>query len=369
MRVAYANARYKPDVHDGANAHVRQFVANATALGHEVWMWPGKAHPAAKSLDGRLLPRMLQLRSMDVIYVRVEHLLPNACTWTRGKGRAMIGSPRHVWEFNTVIEFGEYKNCSPEEIRRTIEAFRYYGKNCDLAVCVSSHLADYARNTLGIANAVTIPNGSDPDLYRPDAEPVRRVRKGPDVFNVLWIGSAYTKWHNFELLGRAAQIIHDRGNPTNIMFHILGLGMDQMRDMPANVHYYGAEDYEKLPRWMSAMDVGLCLYKPGPADYSSPLKVYDYMSSGLTVVATEQPQTRDLFNELGQPDLLMKFDDPQGLADTLAKLSLDRERVRVQGERSRKLLIEKYTWRRTVEETFRQIEMLPPAGRGARAAV
>ena len=45
--------------------------------------------------------------------------------------------------------------------------------------------------------------------------------------------------------------------------------MNQMRDMPANVHYYGVEDYERLPQWMSAMDVGLCLYRPGPADYSS----------------------------------------------------------------------------------------------------
>ena len=33
MRLAYANARFRPDAHDGANAHVRQFVQNTVALG------------------------------------------------------------------------------------------------------------------------------------------------------------------------------------------------------------------------------------------------------------------------------------------------------------------------------------------------
>ena len=52
MKLAYANARFRADAHDGANAHVRQFVQNAAALGHEIWMWPGVTHPLAKALPG-----------------------------------------------------------------------------------------------------------------------------------------------------------------------------------------------------------------------------------------------------------------------------------------------------------------------------
>jgi glycosyltransferase involved in cell wall biosynthesis len=147
--------------------------------------------------------------------------------------------------------------------------------------------------------------------------------------------------------------------------------MNQMRDMPANVHYYGVEDYEKLPQWMSAMDVGLCLYRPGPADYSSPLKVFDYMSSGLTVVATKQPQTKQLLDELQTPDLLMNPDDPKALADTLEKLAGDRKRVAEIGKRARELSVAKYTWRRAVTDTFAEIERLlaarknPPAVKAA----
>ena len=131
-----------------------------------------------------------------------------------------------------------------------------------------------------------------------------------------------------------------------------------MGEMPANVHYYGVEDYEKLPRWMSAMDVGLCLYKSGPADYSSPLKVFDYMSSGLAVVATKQPQTTQLLSELGTPELLMSPDDPKALADTLESLAADRARVREISARARELSIRKYTWRRAVVDTFAEIERI-----------
>src|SRR5262245_28632771 len=118
MKVAYANARFRPTAHDGANAHVRQFVQNATALGHELWMWPGKAHPAARELPAGKLARMRQLREMDVVYVRVEHDLPNPCTWTRGAMRSLLGSPRFVWEFNTVPEYGQYRNLSPAQIQQ-----------------------------------------------------------------------------------------------------------------------------------------------------------------------------------------------------------------------------------------------------------
>jgi glycosyltransferase involved in cell wall biosynthesis len=359
MKLAYANARFRADAHDGANAHVRQFVQNTHALGHEIWMWPGVAHPLTKALSTNRMSRTMKLREMELVYVRVEHDLPNPCTWTLGPTRKLLGNPMMVWEFNTVPEYGEYRKLTPAQVEKNIEGFKHFGKGCDLAVCVSAHLAEYVNKKLGIARTLVVPNGSDPDLYTPEAPIVPRLRhRDPNSFNVLWIGSAYVAWHNFKLLADAANLIHDRGNQQNIVFHLIGQGMNQMRDMAPNVHYYGVEDYEKLPQWMSAMQVGLCLYRPGPADYSSPLKVFDYMSSGLAVVATDQPQTRLILNELGCPDLLMSPDDPAKLADALEKLAADRERVKELSRRSRELSIQKYTWRRAVTDTFNEIEKI-----------
>jgi glycosyltransferase involved in cell wall biosynthesis len=359
MKFAFANAKFKPEAHDGANAHVRQFVQNAVALGHEVWMWPGVSHPAAKPLPGGRVQRTMKLREMELIYVRVQHDVVGPCTWTLGPTRRLLGDPIMVWEFNTVPEYGEYRGMPPHAIQKNIEGFRHFGKGCDLAVCVSQHLADYVSSKLGIARTLVVPNGSDPDLYTPDAPIVPRLQGiGDESFNVLWIGSAYVDWHNFKLLADAARLIWDRGNRQNILFHLIGAGMTKMANMPPNVHYYGVEDYEKLPRWMSAMDVGLCLYRPGAADYSSPLKVFDYMSSGLAVVATRQPQTTQILTELGTPDLLMSPDDAPALADTLEKLASDRPRVNEISRRARDLCAAKYTWRRAVTDTFAAIEKI-----------
>jgi glycosyltransferase involved in cell wall biosynthesis len=332
-------------------------------------MWPPHIHPAAKPLPNGRFARLMKLREMDVLYTRVQHDCAKPLTWATGTTRKLMGDPLVVWEFNTVPEYGEYRGMTPAQIDAEIAKFRHHGRGCDLAICVSQHLADYVRTKLGIARTLAVPNGSDPDLYTPAAKPVARVSKGENVFNVLWIGSAFTAWHNFGLIADAARIVHAAGNPTNIVFHIIGPGMDQMRDMPPIVHYYGSEKYELLPHWMAAMDVGLCLYKPGPADYSSPLKVFDYMASGLALVATEQPQTREILTQLDQLDLLMPHDNPQLLADTLVKLSRDRARTKKLGEASRKLLIDKYTWRRAVADTFVEIDKVLEERRGGRSRV
>lgn len=358
MRIAFANARFRPSANEGADAHVGQVVANAHALGHGVWMWPPHVHPDATALPAGRIARLRLLRTMDVLYTRVQHDVAHPLTWAIGPKRALLGNPLVVWEFNTVPEYGEYRGMNAAQIRNEVNKFRRYGRGCDLAVCVSEPLAGYVRNNLGIRRTITVPNGSDPDLFRPDVAPVARLRKGEDVFNVLWIGSAFTAWHNFKLLADAARIIHAGGNPMNILFHIIGPGMDQMRDMPLNVNYYGSEKYELLPQWLAGMDVGLCLYRPGPADYSSPLKVFDYMSSGLAVVATDQPQLREIFAQIGQSDMLVPPDDPQKLADVLLRLSKDRQRTRQIGLSGRELVIEKYTWRRAIVDTFAEIEKL-----------
>jgi glycosyltransferase involved in cell wall biosynthesis len=365
LKVAFANARFRTSANEGADAHVRQVAANTIALGHELWMWPPHIFPTAKPLPEGRFARLMKLREMDVLYTRVQHDCAKPLQWTVGPRRKLIGNPLVVWEFNTVPEYGEYRGMTKPQIEAEINKFRHFGRGCDLAVCVSEHLARYVTEKLFIGRTLTVPNGSDPDLYTPAAKPVPRVRKGHDVFNVLWIGSAFTAWHNFELMADAARIIAASGNPTNIVFHIIGPGMDQMAEMPDIVHYHGSAKYEELPRWLAAMDVGLCLYKPGPADYSSPLKVFDYMSSALCIVATDQPQARQIFGELHQLDLLMPQGNPQLLADTLVALSRNRDRVRKQGEAARKLLIEKYTWRRAVVDTFVEIEKLLYRGMGA----
>jgi len=358
MRLAYVNTYYNTGSTSGGNAHVGQFIANAVALGHELWANPGNQHPDVKLLPAGRLARVKTLRSMDVIYTRLEYAPPGPARWTVSPYREVIGSPLIVWEFNTVPEFGLTLGQAQQSVAEAIATFKRYGQGCDLAICVSDALAHYVREHFGLQRVITVPNGSDPDLFRPDCPLARRMQSATPELKVVWMGSADLPWHNFELLRNTADYLWGYSKGREISFHIIGQGLTDFRDMPPNVNYYGPERYEQLPHWLSAMDVGLIAYRDGAGYYGSPLKLFDYMASGLAVVSTSQPQVREVFAELGQSDWMLREDDPKGLAELLLDLTQDRQRVKKQGAAARDLVVQKYNWKNLVACILSEIQLM-----------
>lgn len=359
MRLVYANARYEHHSAEGGQAHMRQFIQNASALGHEIFLWHGvDPHPLSKPVPQGRLDRIRFLRTVDVIYYRIEWKPPLGAKVILPPYRKMIGDPLVVWELNTVPEYGRVQQAPEPLIESFVQEMKRLAPGVNLAICVSRKIESYVHEKIGIARTLVVPNGSDPELFRPDVPPVKRVSKSPDRLNVVWIGSANLGWHNFDLLRDAAWSIWNAGEGERIVFHVIGPGMQRMREAPPNLNYFGSEQYHLLPAWLAAMDVGLNIYHPGPADYSSPLKIFDYMSSGLTVVSTEQPQAREIFQQLNQTDLLVPSDKPESLANALRSLANDRGRLRRQGEAGRKLVLDHYNWRRATHDTFAEIDKL-----------
>lgn len=361
MQIAYATRIYHHGGTAGGDAHIRQFVENTIALGHTLWMWPWRPHPKARPLPQGKWARWKILRQMDVVYARMEGNTPmnGPERWALAPYKHWIGSPLTVWEFNSAPESQLLWGDSKSEVEGAVATMRQHAADCDLAVCVSNKLADYVRKTFGIPHTLVVPNGSDPALFRPDAPRVARMQdKRADQLHVAWIASADVAWHNFNLLRDAAHLLWQSDQREKIVFHIIGSGMRDMHTVPPNVHYYGPSPYETLPSWLAAMDVGLSLTTPGAYDFNSPLKLFDYMASGLAVVGTAQPQLREVFEQLGQLDLLVPHDDPKQLMTVLTQLANNRDRVRAQGQAGRKLVVDYYNWRRAAQQTMERLEEL-----------
>lgn len=356
MRIAYVSTGYQTKHTGGGNAHIGQFIANALALGQEIWVYPGVNYPGVHTIPTRHFNHIKTMRHMDALYIRLEKKLPKICDWSLPPRRLLYGFPVVVWEFNTIPDEAMYESDLGEAGARTGHLPSHYGRGCNLAVCVSQPLADIARRKFGIDRTLVIPNASDPDLFHPGVPIARRLMPFQHSCNVVWIGSGKEKWHDLEMLGEAAKIVWEI-EPGNINFHIIGPDLAGiMADMLPNVYYWGAEYYEKLPNWLAGMNVGLNLYRPGSADYNSPLKVFDYMASGLAVVSTSHPVVSGLFSHLGQSDLFVPPGDSKRLADILLNLASDRERIRRLGQAGRQLIINQYNWRRAVQDTMTELE-------------
>jgi glycosyltransferase involved in cell wall biosynthesis len=352
MRIAYLNTNYQQNHTGGGFVHMEQFIRNAVALGHEIWVFRGDKLPGVNIIPSNRIKRIKALRSMDALYIRLENKSPQICAWSTPPLRTLYGFPLVVWEFNTLPdEIDDQVN--PALVRPTI--LKKYSPGCDLAVCVSPALATIVNEKLNAKKVIVISNGSDPGLFTPEAPIVERMKPFEGKFNVVWIGTVKESWHDLEMIRDAARILWQQA--PDICFHIIGSGLSGfMADTPPNLYYWGAEQYSRLPEWLAVMDVGLSIYKPGKSYYNSPLKLFDYMSSGLAAISTEHPLAREIFNQLDQSELIIPHGDANALSRAVISLAGDRARVKQLGEAGRQLVIEKFNWRASVCETMNVME-------------
>jgi len=359
MKIAYVNANYKRNHTGGGHVHMGQFIKNALALGHEIWVYPGNQYPGAKIIPTTRIQHIKTMRQMDVLYIRLESGFPNICTWSTPPKRLIYGFPLVVWEFNTIPDDALMWGIPRNQIDATIQKFKNFGKGCDLAICVAPAAANYVEQNIGIKNIAIIPNGSDPDLFTPEAVPVPRMSPFKNSINLAWIGSAKISYHDFINLRKTARLIWEKSSIVNINFHIIGPDLKfLMADMTPNVFYWGAENYQKLPNWLSAMNIGLYITKGGFSTYGSPLKVFDYMSSSLAVISTDHQAIRDLFITLDQKDLMVPCADAEALARVIRNLASEPGRTKQLGLAGRQLVIDKYNWRRALKDTLDEIEKI-----------
>jgi glycosyltransferase involved in cell wall biosynthesis len=293
---------------------------------------------------------------MDVVYFRLESKFPGIIKRVTRPAKILNRKLLSVWEFNTIPEFARMDRPFVEGSENECARFQRAARTCDLAICVSKALGDWVQATLKIKRVAVVPNGSDPEVFRRAVPLLPRMKYVGGGLRVLWMGSGKLPWHDLEILARTAAFFWESGRKEEIIFYIIGNGTGIMRNMSPNVHYLGMEEYAFLPGWLAAMDVGLCLYKEGPADFGSPLKLFDYMASGLAVVSTEHPQIREVLTKINQQEQIIPRGDARALAAVLLRLAEDRSRVVQLGESAREAVKSRYNWQRAIEDTFTALQ-------------
>jgi glycosyltransferase involved in cell wall biosynthesis len=117
----------------------------------------------------------------------------------------------------------------------------------------------------------------------------------------------------------------------------------------------GTRPYAEMPALVAAGDIGVAPYDPARLRqlalgfYWSPLKIFEYMASGLPVVTIAR-QPLDEIIRAGREGLHVREADPAALARAIETLAGDAQARARMGRAGRERVVERYSWDRHCEQ-------------------
>lgn len=149
------------------------------------------------------------------------------------------------------------------------------------------------------AQATLIPNGVNRDLFGPTAD--QRPADLPETDGPVlgYCGSLYGDWFDWEALRAVAEAFPDA------TVVIIGDARGIDRALPPNVFFLGLKAQDDLPAYVQRFTVGLLPFHLTETTHAvSPLKVYEYLASGVPVAAPPLRALESLDGVHTDPDLV-----------------------------------------------------------------
>jgi alpha-maltose-1-phosphate synthase len=228
---------------------------------------------------------------------------------------------------------------------------RWRDRLCERADVIVTPSARILPPATPPAKIVELEWGADTDRFRPDAN-------GPLPFTrpfgtVAVFAGAFRAWHGAIHLVSAIRELRRR-HVRDIAAVLIGDGpeLSNVRAEAAGtdgVIFTGALDHDLMPASLAAADIGVApfdvdAHRPlSLGFYWSPLKVFEYMSVGLPVVAPAIDRISSLVRH-EQEGYLYEPARPNALADAMAKLRDPALRARL-GAAGRDRAIREYSWK------------------------
>lgn len=208
-------------------------------------------------------------------------------------------------------------------VERWLELRAY--KRCDVLVAISEALADQVRDHGVRREILVVPNGVDPDRFLVSEQPA----SADPMPRVLFVGSAIEA-QGVDVLLRALGILRREGVEVRCVVVGDGPKLDAWRMLAEElgiddaVDFRGRVPWSEVPRVASQCHVGFVGPRPTSTSsmYHSSLKLYEYLASGLSVVARQEPSVARLLT--GGAGHLFEPEDPASCAEAIKQAIADR---------------------------------------------
>jgi glycosyltransferase involved in cell wall biosynthesis len=121
---------------------------------------------------------------------------------------------------------------------------------------------------------------------------------------------------------------------------------DEIRVFPGwtLVKYHGWISREELARLLGNVRAGLVLHHPVPNEIDAqPIKLYEYMSAGLPIIASNFPLLKQIIEDEGC-GLLVDPMDPKAIAAAMRWILDHSREAEAMGQRGRQAVLREYNW-------------------------
>ncbi len=225
--------------------------------------------------------------------------------------------------------------------------YRFLIKHGDKIVTITKSLKElFLKNNWPENKILVAPDGVDLEKFdiNLDKEGARKKINLPlDKKIILYVGHLCS-WRGADIMADAAKYLTDYQ-----MIFVGGTGQelkdfqDRYKDR-ANIKIIPFEKREMIPIYLKAADALILPNKSGSAiseRYTSPLKLFEYMASGVPIVASDLPSIREVLNE--KNCLFFQANNSESLAEKIKSLFSD-EKLTSQISRQAYLDVKQYAW-------------------------
>jgi len=225
-------------------------------------------------------------------------------------------------------------------------------KSADLIICISEKLKKFIVENISSEleeKIIVIPNGVDMNRINHDFD-----NNADDEITFGYVGQI-NKSNGVETLLEAFVNIDVSKEKYNLK--IIGDGSERKKLEhkydDKDIKFLGKIPYLDVPEYMKDVDI-LIYTTTKNHTFQSPIKLYEYMSSGKAIIAAETPQTRKILSG-GKRGLLYEVEDPKMLKKQMIKLAEDRS-LRYQISNKAEKSARKHSWENRVKSILEEME-------------
>jgi glycosyltransferase involved in cell wall biosynthesis len=174
---------------------------------------------------------------------------------------------------------------------------------------------------------------------------VRKALGVPEGATAVLFSGSFRPWHGVHVLEEAARRLRDRAD----LFFVLAGGAGASEGDGYRGRRLGAVPYDGMPAVVAACDIGTAPYDTARLPqlrlgfFWSPLKIFEYMASGLPTVTVDRHPLEEVVRD-GEEGLLVKEADPAALVAAIERLAADEPLRRRLGASARRRVVERYSW-------------------------